>query len=276
MTEKKFFPVLVIIALGLAFFGGLMWQKVRNLEKSKVVETTTQNTQQPPAQPAVSIDTIKDLFKKDLIKFGDEKRKVLFVEISDPSCPYCQAVAGKNPELNRQLDPKGNTFKLVSDGGEYVASVPEMRKLVEEGKASFVWMYYPGHSGGEMAAKALYCANDLGKFWEVNDLLTSEKGYEIQNGVGANGAVTKGPVVGNDKTKSAELANFLKSAVDPVALKECLDSGKYEQRLAKDQSLAGPLIPPQGGTPTFYVNSTVFGGAYSYTEMKLVVDAALK
>ncbi|PIZ49742.1 hypothetical protein COY29_01115, partial [Candidatus Woesebacteria bacterium CG_4_10_14_0_2_um_filter_39_14] len=160
--RKFFIPALVVAAIGLAFFSGTLWQKVRNLEKGGS-DTTVQPTAK--AQPTVSLNTIKDLFSKDLIKFGDENRKVIFVEISDPSCPYCHVAAGLNPELNRQIDPTNNTFKLVSDGGKYLAPIPEMKKLLDSGKASFVWIYSPGHGNGEMGTKALYCANEKGKFW---------------------------------------------------------------------------------------------------------------
>ena len=258
--RKFFIPALVVAAIGLAFFSGTLWQKVRNLEKGGS-DTTVQPTAK--AQPTVSLNTIKDLFSKDLIKFGDENRKVIFVEISDPSCPYCHVAAGLNPELNRQIDPTNNTFKLVSDGGKYLAPVPEMKKLVDSGKASFVWIYSPGHGNGEMGTKALYCANEKGKFWEAQDLLMTAKGYDLLNNT-----------IKNDKTKSGDLAAFLKSAVDSVFLKECLDSGKYDARLAEDTQLATTL--GFQGTPDFFVNDKNFPGAYNYTDIKSTVDTALK
>lgn len=260
--QQIFMPVLVLIALGLSFFSGTMWQKVKNLENGGSVAGTAANPQ--PTQPKVNLSQIKDLFSKDLIKFGDDKRKVLFVEISDPSCPYCHAAGGLNPELNRQMDPTNNTFKLVSDGGKYVAPIPEMRKLVESGKASLVYIYSPGHGNGEMGMKALYCANEKGKFWEVHDLLMTNKGYDFLNNT-----------IQNDKTKSGDMATFLKSAVDPSFLKECLDSGKYDARLTSDTQLAQTL--GFQGTPHFFVNATAFPGAYNWTgDMKSAVDAALK
>ena len=215
------------------------------------------------AQPTISLETIKSLFDKDLVKFGDKNRKVIFVEISDPSCPYCHVAAGLNPELNRQIDPTNNTFKLVSDGGKYLAPIPEMKKLLDSGKASFVWIYSPGHGNGEMGTKALYCANEKGKFWEVSNLLMNSKGYDLLNNT-----------IKNDKTKSGDLAAYLKSAVDSTFLKECLDSGKYDARLAEDTQLATTL--GFQGTPDFFVNDKNFPGAYNYTDIKSTVDTALK
>ena len=251
-------PVLVVLAIGLAFFSGTLWQRVKNLEKGAAAGTTQVPAQ--PQKPTVTLDTIKGLFDKDLIKIGDKDKKVIFVEISDPSCPYSHVASGLNPTLNTQIGPQ---FKLVKDGGTYVAPVAEMKKLVEEGKASFVWIYSPGHGNGEMGTKALYCANEKGKFWDVHNLLMTSKGYDLLNNT-----------IKNDKTKSGDMANFLKNAIDPIFMKECLDSGKYDERLKNDVKVADSL--GFNGTPDFYVNATNFAGAYSYTDMKSAVDAALK
>lgn len=259
--QQFFVPVLVIAAIGLAFFSGTLWQKVKNLEKGN--KDTATAGQEATAPPTISLDKIKDLFNKDLIKIGDASRKVLFVEIADPSCPYCQVVGGKNPELNRQIDPTNNTFKLVSDGGKYTPPVAEMRKLVEAGKASFVYIYSPGHGNGEMGMKALYCANEKGKFWEVSDLLLTNKGYDLLNNT-----------VKNDKTKAGDLANFLQKAVDATFMKECLSGDRYDKRLTSDIQIAAELN--YQGTPDFFVNDKNFPGAYNWTDMQSTVDAALK
>lgn len=120
----------------------------------------------------ISLATIKGLFQKDLIKFGDGNTSILFVEFSDPSCPYCQIAGGKNATLLKSFDKNGT----------FVPPVPEMKKVVEAGKASYVLIYSPGHGNGEMGMKALYCAYEQGKFWEANDLLMSNEGYVLMNG----------------------------------------------------------------------------------------------
>lgn len=259
---EKFIPILIVVVVVMAFGIGVLWQKVSGLEKGG--STTTNNNTgttatAPTAPPAATLAQIKDLWSKDIIKFGDTSRKVLFVEVSDPSCPFCQIAGGKNPELST------GQFQYVSAGGSYVPPVPEMKKLVDAGKASFAWIYYPGHGNGEMGAKALYCAFDQNRFWQVSDLLMSNAGYNLLNNT-----------IKNDKTQSQALADFLKTAVDPVTLKTCLDSGKYDARLTADTALAEPLFPPQGGTPNFYINATNYDGAQNYTTMKPTVDAALK
>jgi protein-disulfide isomerase len=258
---EKIVPALLVLCVGLAFVVGVLWERVSKLEKggtTSAANTTTTTT--GATQPKVTLSTIKDLFGKDIIKFGDANRKVLFVEMADPSCPYCHAADGQNHTIYKSL---GATFQLKADGGSYISPVSEMKNLVDSGQASYVYIFYPGHGNGEMGMKALYCANEKGKFWDAQNLLMSDAGYTLMN-----------TTVQNDKTKSGVLADFLKNVIDPTFMKSCLDSGKYDARLTSDQALATSLGVQ--GTPGFYVNATSFPGAYGWTDMKSTVDAALK
>ncbi len=262
---EKVVPVLTVIVIAMSFALGAMWSKLKSLEEGGIVAkgTTTGTTTQAgdqPAKPQVSLSTIKDLFKKDVVRFGDANKKLLFVEVADPSCPYCHAAAGKNPELNRQI---GERFKLDTDGGTYAAPVVEMRKLVDAGNASYVYIYSNGHGNGELAQKALYCAHEKGKFWAVHDRLMTNEGYNLINND-----------VKNDKANAGKLADFVKNQVDAAFVKSCLESGKYDGRIAEEQSLAGSLGVQ--GTPGFFVNTTNFAGAYAWADMKSAVDGALK
>lgn len=268
---ERLLPAILVVMVGLAVLVGALWQKVENLKGQALGATTASIQPQASTQPKVDISQIKALWDKNVIKFGKADNKVLFVEVLDPSCPYCHIAGGLDAPLN-----KAANFALVSDGGTYVAPVTEMEKLVKAGTASMVIDYYPGHGNGEMAMKALYCAYEKGDntFWAVHDLLMSDKGYQIENGVDSKNQPITGIIVKNDKTKSGDLANFLKSAIDPTSLKSCLDSGKYDQRLADDMTIASSLNV--AGTPGFFVNDNSFPGAYSWNDMKPVVDAALK
>ncbi|KKR68935.1 MAG: Periplasmic thiol:disulfide interchange protein DsbA [Microgenomates group bacterium GW2011_GWA2_40_6] len=254
-----FFAALLLI---MTFVGGVFFGRTSNASlplTQPQVQPQAQQQAQAPAQPQISLDTIKELFTKDLIKFGKGDKKLLMVEVADPSCPYCHVAGGANDEIGAQIGPQ---FKLVSAGGSYVAPVAEMKKLVLAGKADFVWIYTNGHGNGEMATKALYCAFDQGKFWQAHDLLMSAKGYTLIN-----------DVVKNDTTKSQQVVDFLASALDKNKLKSCLDSGKYNSRLKEDSAIASSL--GVNGTPGFFLNTTNFSGAYSWTDMKSVAEAAL-
>jgi protein-disulfide isomerase len=262
--------VLVVVLIASAYFIGNLTAKVQYLSKGSAPTAAAGTTPAAQAAPTITIAQIKDVFKKDVIKFGNANSKLLFVEVSDPSCPYCHIAGGKDPEVNNQ----SAQFKMVADGGTYIPPVPEFKKLVDQGKAAFAYIYSPGHGNGEMALRAMYCAFEKGKFWEVHDLIMSEKGYEIQNGTDPAGQASTGPIVKNDKTKSGDLATFLASAIDSSFMKSCLDSGKYDAKLAENTQLASSLGVQ--GTPGFFVNATNFAGAYSFKDMQSAVDAALK
>lgn len=215
---------------------------------------------QQPAAVEVTLEQVKTLFDKSNLSFGNKDSKVLFVEFSDPSCPFCGVASGKNPNLNKQMGPQ---FAMTKDGGSYIPPVPEMKKLVDAGKAGFVWLYANGHGNGEMGTKALYCAKEKGKFWEAHDLLMSEAGYNLMNNT-----------VKNDKAQSGVLADFLKSAVSANDMKTCLEGGKYDSKLAEDMAIAKQF--GFSGTPSFFVNTENFKGAYSFKDMQPSVEKYLK
>jgi len=215
--------------------------------------TTAATTSSTASAAATTITTnmVSSLFDGSYITFGDKNSSNVFVEFSDPSCPYCHVAGGLNPSLNAQI---GDRFKLVSDGGTYLAPVEEMRKLVDSGDAAFVWAYSNGHGNGELGTQALYCAYENNKFWEVHDLLMNAEGYSMMN-----------DTVKNDASKASVLADFTASAMDKATMQGCLESGKYADRTSRDQSTAGSF--GVSGTPGFVVNTQYFAGAYSWSDM---------
>lgn len=246
-----------VISVAILMSGGVI--KVGGGTATQVTEPSAQASAQPEAQqpqaPTVSIDTIKALFNDKNLSFGDKESGNLLVEVADPSCPYCHLAAGHNPTLNKASGPQ---FTLVSDGGTYIAPVPEMKKLVDSGKAAFVYLYTPGHGNGEMGTKAMYCADEKDKFWQVHDKLMTSEGYDLLN-----------DVVKNDKAKSQELANFLSDVFNANDMKTCLEGDKYDAKLTEDTSTARSL--GVNGTPGFYINTTNFAGAYSWKDMQSAV-----
>lgn len=131
-----------------------------------------------PKDSKVTMAKIKEIFNTATVKFGNADSKLIFIEVSDPSCPYCHFAAGKNPELSNQQAQ----FKLVANGGTYLSPVQEMKKLVTEGKAAMAYIYSNGHGNGTIATQALYCAFENGKYWEAHDILMSSAGYSLMNG----------------------------------------------------------------------------------------------
>lgn len=231
---------------------------------NKINQLKQNNNPNQPSQPQqqpikINLEQVKKLFTKDFIHFGDEKRKLLIVEVSDPSCPFCQIAGGLNPQIASQV---GERFKYDTDGGRYIPPLREIKKLVEQGKASFAFLYSNGHGNGLLASEALYCAYEKDKFWPVHDKLMTNEGYALINNQ-----------VKNDKSNISILTDFLANVIDKNFLTNCLQSGKYQKMLERDQQLT-PSLGFQG-TPHFIINTTLFQGAYSFADMKPVIEKYL-
>jgi protein-disulfide isomerase len=207
----------------------------------------------PTAVPQRVSGDGSSLFDGDVIKFGRADSKNVFVIISDPSCPYCHIAAGRNLEISQQMG--SSKFVTVANGGEYIAPMIEMRKMLETGKAGLIYLYQNGHGNGELAMKALYCAHEKGKFWQVHDKLMTDGGYKLINNE-----------VKNDIGNLDLLTEYLKYQIDPTWLDQCLKSGKYDARIKSDVQKSVGL--GASGTPTFIVNGKVYGGAYSWVDME--------
>ncbi len=253
--------LLVVLLIVISFVAGYLFFKVKTLEQTGTTATTTTPQNQTGKPTAtVTLDQVKKLFANGFIHFGNTNSKLLIVEITDPSCPYCHLAGGLDPQLAKQDGPQ---FQYATDGGSYDPPVTELRKLVDSGKASLAFLYAPGHGNGALGMQALYCAFDQGKFWEAHDKLMSDAGYTLLN-----------TTLQNDPKNIPQLVDFLSGAVDTNALTACLQSGKYAKALTRDTNLA-PTLGYQG-TPHFLLNTTMFPGAVDYSSMAPVVAAALK
>ncbi len=253
----------IIIGLSLIIgLGNLGLNLKGSVTTSNTTADSTTDTSGNVAGTSASVtqDQIKSLFSNPAaITFGDPNSKLLLVEFSDTSCPYCHVAGGVDGALNTQI---GSQFTMVADGGSYVAPVPEFKKLVDQGKAAFAYVYTTGHGNGKLGNQALFCANEKGKFWDAHDLLMNNDGYNLLN-----------DTVQNDVNKASTLADFLSSAVDKSFMTDCLKSGKYSDQIAAGDQLASTF--GVSGTPGFFVNTTEFAGAYSFTDMQSAVNSAL-
>ncbi len=245
--------IMVVLLVVGAYFLGVFKTKTEMLESGKTAQVAQVQGQQQAAPTTVDLGVIKDKFGSgDYITFGKKDAKLIFTEVSDPSCPFCHIAGGLHPELNNS----SAQFKLKADGGTYVAPVPEIKKMVEDGKAAFIFLYSNGHGNGEVATQALYCAHEQGKFWEAHDKMMTKAGYDLIN-----------DVVKNDITKAPELVKLIGSAVDGSKLQKCLDSKKYAQRPAEDMAIVQSLTGGSG-TPTFFVNDKIVEGAQPWSSFE--------
>jgi protein-disulfide isomerase len=247
LFEKFATPISIIIA-GALIGGGIVLSKMTSLNSTgSASETIEQET-------TVDKKTIATFINNpNRIVLGNKKAKNVIIEVSDPSCPYCHFAAGLNNDLVTQSGLK--QFQTVTEGGNYIAPVPEIKKLIESGDAVLVYTFGNGHGNGELAMQALYCANDQGTFWNVHDKLMTGAGYIMIN-----------DIVKNDPKQSTTLTKFLADVSDATAMQSCLDSQKHAANVKRDISENSQLN--FAGTPHFIINGKIFRGAVDFTTIK--------
>ena len=271
---ERMVPLMWLASMALSFIVGSYWTKVKYLEQLAANPAPAAGTAQPAAVQ-VTKEQIRKVFSQNVISFGNPDAKLLLIEVADPSCPFCHAAAGHNPTLSKQM---GAQFTLVADGGAYISPVQEMKKLVDSGKAAFAWIYSNGHGNGELATTVLYCAQDQGAFWKVHDKLMTSAGYDFMNNAPLKYEPTSlDTSKGLKKIVDADLGKYVNfvadTGINTKEMSDCLTSRKYVKRLIDEQSLATSLGTQ--GTPGFFLNERNFAGAYSWTDMKPVAEAAL-
>lgn len=139
---------------------------------------------------------------------------------------------------------------------------PDLVKVMGEYTDNVAWVFrhypLPFHPKAQKTGEAVECANELGgseAFWSMNDLIF-EKMPDLE------------------LTQLADVATEV--GLDAGAFQECLDSGKYEQKI-KDQLNEGSQAGVQA-TPTGVIYDTKTGktrlveGAVPYETLKQEID----
>jgi len=129
------------------------------------------------------------------------------------------------------------------------------KEYIDTGKVRFVYRDFPLssiHPYAEKAAEAAECADEQGKYWEYHDKL-----FENQQALD----------VVSLKKYAAELK------LDAGKFADCLDSGKYEDEVAKD--LADGSKVGITGTPGFIIGKRSLSGAQPFSNFKAAIDAEL-
>jgi protein-disulfide isomerase len=179
---------------------------------------------------------------------GDPNAPLTIVEFSDFSCPYCGAASGaskKYVDFMKQRDPN------------WTPPVPGIiNEYVKTGKARFAFKYFPGHGTGQEAMKVGLCVNEQSSdiFWKYHDLA-----FSVQDET-------------NNLEKMKELAK--NAGANSAKLDSCLSSRKYDSRLESDTAAGRSL--GVSGTPTFFINGTPLVGAYSFSDVKTLLESELK
>lgn len=159
---------------------------------------------------------------------GPKNAKNVVIEFSDFQCPYCAMAAGLASWTNQ----------YATQYADLVNSAGKIEQMAKDGKLRFVYvsMSFLGQESVD-AAKAGFCANQQGKFWEMHDaIFTANTGKENAGAfTKANLKIIAQSITGLDKTK----------------FNDCLDNDKT---LATVQTVASEASNAASGTPTFYVN----------------------
>ena len=197
----------------------------------------------------VGTDSASDdnfVIQENDIVLGKAKAPVTIFLYSDPSCPYCAAAAGGNKEV---MD------YLKSNSPSWTAPIPGIiENYVNSGKVRLVYRYFPGHGSGEEAMKVLYCANEQGKFLELEKVINDNQ---------------------SDVADVVKVKSFAAGVgADMDKINSCLDSKKYDSKLVSDTNIG--TKSGVNGTPAFFVNKTLVSGAQPFSAFKTVIDAALQ
>ena len=168
---------------------------------------------------------------------GSADAKVLMIEFGDYQCPSCR-------QFWKEIEPR-----LKKD-------------YIDTGKVKLVFRDFPlnQHPEAVLAALAVNCARDQNKYWEFHDKVFREQ-------------YNKGDDV--IRLKPADLKKWAKDIkLDSSAFDQCLDSEKYKNEVMKDKMEGEPAGVQ--GTPTFFINGRVMGGAQQYPEYKKLIDDLLR
>lgn len=120
-------------------------------------------------------------------------------------------------------------------------------------KVQWVYKHFPLdsiHPFARRAALASECAGDQGKFWEYLDNL-----FANQKDIDGEYLLTSAESLGLDKKQFSE----------------CLDSGKYANKVNADYALAGELGVMV--TPTSFINGQEVKGALPVEQIKSIIES---
>lgn len=171
---------------------------------------------------------------------GSPDAPVTIVEFGDYQCPFCQ-------KWNQETKPS------------------IVKNYIETGKANLVFIDFAIIGPDSLKAHASsYCAAEQGLYWEYHDYLYQNQGHE------------------NDGWASAENLKRLATGVpglDIGAFSQCVDSGKYEDRVMQNTQVARNA--GASSTPSFILvgpeKEQVVGiqGAQPYSSFSRAIDDML-
>ncbi|MEM4385148.1 MAG: thioredoxin domain-containing protein [Candidatus Anstonellales archaeon] len=174
------------------------------MERVDELRLQLNNLQQPTVGQSLSIPDLSDVPMK-----GSQNAPIIMIEFSDFECPFCKRFADTTmPQL--------------------------MQNWIDTGKIRFYYIHFPlnFHPKAEPAARASYCAQKQGIFWEYHDKLFQN----IQT-------------IQNNEEGYSKLAEEL--GLDLEEFKRCYNSQEAALKVQKD-TMEG-MNQGVSGTPSFLV-----------------------
>ena len=169
---------------------------------------------------------------------GSPNAKVLMIEFGDYQCPSCRM-------FWKEVEPRLK------------------KEYIDTGKAKLVFRDFPIvqiHPEALLASMAVDCAGEQDKYWQYHDKVFREQYNKGDDLV---------------RFKAADLKKWAKdTGIDSAKFDQCLDSEKYKNEVLK-ATADGDAVSVQG-TPTFFINGHVIGGAQAYPAFKNLIDSLLK
>jgi protein-disulfide isomerase len=228
---------LVVLLVGVAFFAGTTWMKVKNLEQEskrarEQEEKIVQVSPAPEQEGVLAEDQIAKIQTGGAAVKGEEAAPITIVEFSDYQCPFCQRYFAE-------------TYPKIWE--EY------------EGKIRYIFRDYPlpFHPHAQQTAEAARCAGDQGKYWEMHDLLfTKQDEWTPKQDI---------------KTNLTTYAQ--KIDLNITEFSSCLSSGKYTAAVKEDFALGESV--GVSGTPSFFINGKMLVGAQPFASFKSLIDLEL-
>ncbi|MFA6089114.1 MAG: thioredoxin domain-containing protein, partial [Candidatus Woesearchaeota archaeon] len=158
---------------------------------------------------------------------GNVNAPITLVEYTEFLCPYCKSF-------------HDNTLPQI------------VSEYVNAGQVKIIAKQYVVHSGAEKLSVAAYCANEQGKYTEIENQFFLSSNYATIDDAKLQTIVTN---LGLNQTK----------------FDACVASKKYDAVVAKDKTDADAL--GVSGVPTVFINGVQITGALQYSEYKTVIDS---
>ena len=164
------------------------------------------------------------------VVMGPDSAPVEILEFSDFECPFCGQFAN--------------------------IQIPDVRqRLMPGGKVRWRFMHFPltGHTKSPYAHLAAACANEQGRFWEMHDAIYAHQEEWVA-----------------ERNPLGKLRDYARQVgVDPARYDACISERNHAWgRVLADKAMGDSL--GVNGTPTFYINGSLWRGNSSPSVDQLI------